>query len=653
MAAYVDTAHRELKEQQRLLEHALLAASSTEDAAHQHVDHIAWGLNESRDGGPRKAAAPASRSDVLRRYFDAMSDHPDYHERRKQRMSTAKPFAFHERELTRPKSSATRRVEEESQRRLEQEERELRAKFRAHPVPPTTFIPKYEMMVDEWCARKEALRVIAERRAEERQEAERPGREFAAAMQAAKPRHQRKTPDEAHEEWKAKHCKPFVAKTIPKSVIMPRMKEMEVRDADRKARIAARAAELLAVSKHPPRMQRAHSASRPTSPQQTLADAKPVHVDPSAALAARNPEFTFHPAVHPEVPTYEEHWARERLRLELRRQHRPPTVSKEFDGLRTHAVASRDAAQLKANRRAASAQLPMPRDVSPHVAAVLLDMSRDEATLRERRWPYKSSRAKVPPSERAHSQVKPPIATRAHTLKAESAFRGIVSRHETAVADEERAKHRAAKQRLANQRMSQVLVQLGVDTAPPADKIEDETKRKRAATAGQVREYHRQRLEFKERLDTQIPRFLQVGQAGEKLHREAAERAAADSETIALLKKHGLGEKTLRDVMRASHTAQLSGVATDVVTVRDAAPRSNGDGKAPDVITSVAPEVARADPAGAAAPTPAGPPATGEKKAKRSTSKESYSSDSSFEGSSSSSSSSSDTTPNTSRTASP
>ena len=124
MSASQDTffteSQRELKERQAALERALQVASAqdSEDAA--GADAVTWGLNESYAGHNRPGTAGSaasknggkpSRSQMLQRYFDAMSDYPDYDERRRQRMKTAKPFSFMERELTRAKSTSTRRVE--------------------------------------------------------------------------------------------------------------------------------------------------------------------------------------------------------------------------------------------------------------------------------------------------------------------------------------------------------------------------------------------------------------------------------------------------------------------------------------------------------------------------------------------------------------
>jgi hypothetical protein len=244
-------------------------------------------------------------------------------------------------------------------------------------------------------------------------------------------------------------------------------------------------------------------------------------------------------------------------------------------------------------------------------------MSIDEVRGKETRWPYRGTRARVPPAnhDRARSaaaKATPPVATRSHSLAAESTFRHIVSRHESAAAEAEAERLRAEKQRLANSRMSAVLVELGVDQTPVAQRIEEETRKKREANAAQAREYARQRQHHKEELDAQIPRFLQPGSAADRMHSDASARAQSDgNKAVELLKKHGLGEKTLRDVLLASHKAQLDGVEVDVVAVQDAAPVASAPGApGPDTVhtaDSGVPGATGANPSSATVETVAAP----------------------------------------------
>ncbi|ORC87440.1 uncharacterized protein TM35_000222390 [Trypanosoma theileri] len=124
----------------------------------------------------RRQRRAANRA--LRNYFTAVSDYPSYQATRERRLQEARGFSFETRELQRSQRIRTRRMLEEQQQR-EQEEQgpqqrlsgEEPRQFRASPVPPSTYMNKYALMVEEWRQRRAAVEELALARAERMQEA--------------------------------------------------------------------------------------------------------------------------------------------------------------------------------------------------------------------------------------------------------------------------------------------------------------------------------------------------------------------------------------------------------------------------------------------------------------------------------------------------
>ncbi|KAH9578853.1 hypothetical protein LSM04_006149 [Trypanosoma melophagium] len=121
----------------------------------------------------RRQQRAANRA--LRNYFTAVSDYPSYQATRERRLQEARSFSFETRELQRSQRIRTRRREEEEQRRRREEEEQFcgeeSRRFRASPVPPSTYMNKYALMVEEWRQRRAAVEEFALAKAERLREA--------------------------------------------------------------------------------------------------------------------------------------------------------------------------------------------------------------------------------------------------------------------------------------------------------------------------------------------------------------------------------------------------------------------------------------------------------------------------------------------------
>ena len=567
----IDRRLEELRHEQEALEASVKAARELT---------CAEGPLNARRGAP---AVGHSRTQLLKKYFDAMSDFPDYHERRRQRLQHAEPFSFERRELQRPRSAASRRYEEEKAAREAELNSHLQQQFAANPVPAGTHVPKYSLMVEEWCARKEAVRVLAQERCRAEQEKRQPSIEFNRLISEQKHQSKQSVAEQYQREWAERHCKPFTANPVPKSVIEPRLLQLSVDAAERKQRARDRAFELLKAAKAPDRLATKTTTNRPA----------PV-------LKAVNPHLTFVPETRgAEVPCFAERWAKEEWRLAQRRQQRPPTQVAEFKRL-----------------RAVDPTVAKQRSIS----AVLVDIERDEAVLKESRWPYKLPRGRPldlltgkPRPSSAPSQ--PPRSTKAHTLKAEAAFRRIVDEQQSLQHKAEDERRRCERQRVIDKRMSAYLVSQGIDVKAVDRVIAEKTKEKREQTERQRKDYLQNLEQTKRKVATRAPMFADnVGGAVTSL--AAARLAAEQRVTAAMQAMPSYGAPVGAPAPVAQSTSAMPPMV-DTVVVREHLPPAQGTNPPPS----------------STAPSFVVPPAA--KAAKRSSS---TSSSSSFESSSSASS---------------
>ncbi|KPA84984.1 hypothetical protein ABB37_01420 [Leptomonas pyrrhocoris] len=101
----------------------------------------------------------------MSQYFNSVGDYQGYKERRESRMKHVQPFAFESRELMKPQRIREQRAEDDRRSREAALEERRRNPLKAKPVPPSTFMNKYALMVEEWCQRKAAIELMSRERA--------------------------------------------------------------------------------------------------------------------------------------------------------------------------------------------------------------------------------------------------------------------------------------------------------------------------------------------------------------------------------------------------------------------------------------------------------------------------------------------------------
>ncbi|KAG5471174.1 hypothetical protein CUR178_02485 [Leishmania enriettii] len=103
--------------------------------------------------------------EAMSQYFSSVSDYQGYKERREKSMRHVKPFTFESRELVKPPRIREQRAEAEQRARDASATEHHRKPYKATPVPPSTFMNKYELMVEEWCQRKAAIEMMSREQA--------------------------------------------------------------------------------------------------------------------------------------------------------------------------------------------------------------------------------------------------------------------------------------------------------------------------------------------------------------------------------------------------------------------------------------------------------------------------------------------------------
>ena len=196
------------------------------------------------------------------------------------------------------------------------EEAELKQKFRAQPVPATTFLPLYDDIVDKNKRRSEHVREInkAILKATEKP--------FSFVKREEMKRHHKEHERKKTLEQQAKeetNRAMFKARPPPKHKddlsLADRLTEQEEY---RKIRKKLRAAELLARSRLPPSMEARENVT-------------PAAKSRQKCRKSRENKPKFRPNINPEVPDFDAlHWEFEK-ELRKRKKEKQPTVVEPFD----------------------------------------------------------------------------------------------------------------------------------------------------------------------------------------------------------------------------------------------------------------------------------------------------------------------------------
>ena len=245
------------------------------------------------------------------------------------RVTIPEPFAMTIRDEARPKKKKSRALIAAEQEKLErevQEELECQKKFRALPVPATTYIPIDEIRIrDEdqlQCGRvAQPIKPFSflKREEEKQREKERRLEELRSHEQAAL----------------------FRARPVPQSVLSPRVsEELKEREEYRRILIKVRSQETLARAQLPRSMQ--EKERRECLKRQRLEEQQ--------RRAFVTKEHTFHPKIRPEVPDHDQLYCQFRQQMAATKEVKPATTPKPFI-LRTSSTPSRCAHPLEEQDR--------------------------------------------------------------------------------------------------------------------------------------------------------------------------------------------------------------------------------------------------------------------------------------------------------------
>lgn len=277
------------------------------------------------------------------------------------RVTVPRPFSMTLREQS-CKKKLNRSIVEAEREKLErevQEEFELNKKFRAIPVPASTYLPLYQLIIAE----NEQRRVQVKQSCKERLKASERPFSFMKRDEERNKQKQMLTRKQEHPAGK-KVVKPFVAKPAPTQLFSDNREKFQEQEEYRNIKKKVRSRELLLQSKLPKSMQI-------KGREYTVGALRKRRLEEREKKAFLTEEHNFHPKITPKVPDYVQSHIENEIKLARSKQFNKSTTVEPFN-LKTQLIPSK-------------------------IEKVYEDIARDEENLMETRWPYKSLRAPVKP----------------------------------------------------------------------------------------------------------------------------------------------------------------------------------------------------------------------------------------------------------------
>jgi len=272
------------------------------------------------------------------------------------RVTVPRPFSMTIREQNSVKKRSRSAMEAEREK-LEKEvleEFELKKKFKAIPVPSSTYLPLYQLIVAE---NEQRRAQIKQSRKEMLKASERPF-SFMKRDEERMKQKSAKNQDTAGE----KAIKLFVAKPVPKYLFADNTEKVREMEEYREIKKKVRARELLQSSKLPKSMQ-------VRGRDYTIGALRKRQIEERQKKAFLTEEHKFHPRITAEVPDHVQSHIDNEIQLARNKQFNVNTTVEPFN-LKTQLIPSR-------------------------IEKVYEDIARDEERLPETRWPYKSPRLPV------------------------------------------------------------------------------------------------------------------------------------------------------------------------------------------------------------------------------------------------------------------
>ena len=252
------------------------------------------------------------------------------------------PFAMTVREEGKPKTKSRMLIlaEQEKLEKQLQEEMECQKRFRALPVPATTYVPLDELR---------------------REEHEQLGCDRVVQVHSIKPfsfmKREQEKKQQKYDALKQTKCSErtvFRAKPIPRNILSPRISE-ELREKEeyRRILIRVRSQEMLARAELPNNMQVRHAVRK-----QRRERLENRH---SGAFVTK--EHTFHPNIKPDIPDHKQLYFQFQQQMAVRKEVKAPTTPKPFL-LRTSSTPSRKV-HLQEGEKEMEHSMPSSHTLSP------------------------------------------------------------------------------------------------------------------------------------------------------------------------------------------------------------------------------------------------------------------------------------------------
>ena len=272
------------------------------------------------------------------------------------RVTVPRPFSMtiRDQDSVKKRSRSAMEAEREKLEREVLEEFELQKKFKAIPVPSNTYLPLYQLIVAE---NEQRRTQIKQSRKEMLKASERPF-SFIKRDEEQKKQNSAKKQDITDDQA----IKLFVAKPVPKYLYADNTEKVREMEEYREIKKKVRARELLQSSKLPKSMQVKGRAY-------TIGALRKKRLEERQKKAFLTGEHKFHPKITAEVPDYVQSHIDNEIQLARSKQFNVNTTVEPFN-LKTQLIPSR-------------------------IEKVYEDIVRDEETLPETRWPYKSPRIPV------------------------------------------------------------------------------------------------------------------------------------------------------------------------------------------------------------------------------------------------------------------
>ena len=277
------------------------------------------------------------------------------------RVTVPKPFSMTVREQSAKKKQSRSIVEAEREKleREAQEDFEMSKKFRAIPVPASTYLPLYQLIVAENEQRRTQVKQSCKAMLKA---TERPF-SFTKRDEEQKKQKQRLTRKQEHTAGK-KVVKHFVAKPAPTQLFYNNKEKFQEQEEYRKIKKKVRSRELMLQSKLPKNMQI-------KGREYTVGALRKRRLEEREKKAFLTEDHNFHPKITAKVPDYVQSHIENEVQLARSKQFNKNTTVEPFN-LKTELIPSK-------------------------MEKVYEDIARDEENLPETRWPYKSPRFLVKP----------------------------------------------------------------------------------------------------------------------------------------------------------------------------------------------------------------------------------------------------------------